>query len=282
MISAINTFGHSATVLGGRAPQKPGTRPHLAELVPEIAISRHHIIRQIKDEIRQGKSMVISGQPGVGKSALFKELFHELSLSLQNIFSSCEESRFIGEIISPAGNRSGPVLIDDLNAMLCNNVYQTRISERLNEGAQYVFASPLVFLDNYIPIAERSELLFRIIPPADLAEFSSAFRFPTPDPAKLFTLCGGNYRLAEGITGISDDSITTALGYIFENFSDSATFLVNKFSSPGLPVEFFWRGLSEREKKQTLFFLKTGLLALNSDQIGFRGQLIEEYFKSMA
>jgi hypothetical protein len=200
-------FSHPPVIIGGRQPVKPGRHPHLAEIAPEIAISRFHIIDQIRKMILAGKSVVVLGMPGVGKSFAIEKIAQELDLSFDN------------QIVSES---SDPILLDDRPSFIRSFPDRPKIIDLINQGKQFIFVSPPYFEHEYIEFVSKCQTNRKpevaVLPPADYTEFANYLRHAFSNNNSdirmmhkkegssslsektlkiLFGLTGGNFRIAE-------------------------------------------------------------------------------------
>ncbi|MDD4178447.1 MAG: hypothetical protein PHH14_00135 [Candidatus Margulisbacteria bacterium] len=202
-----------------------GSKPHLAEIVPEIGISRAILIDQIRAEIASGQSLCILGIPGTGKSTIVQN-WAKTILGPKNYYVNKKntwewEGRlgitaelFDQKLLGGHGRKR--IFFDDVfPAAATENMGS--IQEIINNGGQVIFSYPN-FVEGYARnLADELGGRLYVLPPADYNEFVDTMREPdfirkhsqaaellkkygqtqfSEETLKIFyELCGGNYAL---------------------------------------------------------------------------------------
>lgn len=223
-----SVYRHPPILVGGRQPIKPGRHPHLAEIVPEIAISRSRFTRHIREMIWGGKSIIILGLPGTGKSFLVERLAGRFDFSFIEFKTSDKFFKF-AESYRP-GSVSRPILLDDMSSIIHNILEWEKVIDLINKGQQLVFLGPPQLEPHYASFIRRCQPKHApqiiILPAADFPEFSDSLRNPYSNyylPLKiilnkeniegtasisdqttkiLFDLTGGNFRITDYVLNI--------------------------------------------------------------------------------
>ncbi len=224
----MRIYNHSPIILGGRQPIKAGQHPHLAEVFPHIAAPRYMVIQQIKRAIRSGKSIVVLGLPGVGKSRLFIKLDQELGIT-RNKYMYALRSNFADRLAS----KSGLVIMDDIrfhvparalefpdipwpNEVVGSEIGQQAIAQAITQGKQLVFIEPPMEEDF---LAQFGFEIF-ILPPASFEEFDTVFKqeqvngrtLSFPARKQIYKITGGNFRLAHALFKLLKSQAFTLTG----------------------------------------------------------------------
>lgn len=304
MASIGSTYAPSPIIIGGRKPLKPGQRPPLAELVPEITMPRSCMVQQIKSLMQSKRLVVVLALPGAGKSVLARNLRQEFRIPWnQSYYSEIRRTypeisyRTIPHTLDGirAGDPGATLLLDDVHP-LAHVIENT--PRLLEQGRKVVVFHPPAYEKNYARLVKGlEEAAIVILPPADLEEFSDAHmriaRCLSREAARgVYDLCGGNMRLARFVIfGPEEEStiqnkiragkkldpaeVETMVHEIEERFArplHSLIFINFKDHLPFLLRHFEKKGLPVtkfwelpyEERESALKLLRYGLLTLTS------------------
>ncbi|MFA6432192.1 MAG: hypothetical protein WCV91_07430 [Candidatus Margulisiibacteriota bacterium] len=268
--------------------------------------SRRQVIREIGDSIRNGRSHIILGKPGVGKSHLANEICEALALDesryYHRLYFSYIPAPLTSERAEKIKSNGKYVIVDDHDEEIIENVLP-RLVER---GVPFLsFHPPAREMDYRRKFGESIGI--SIFPPAESEEFLQCgflSEFSMEGRQQLFQLSGGNYRVTEYMLApdfrpfemtkivmracagesLDEQSLRTLVSWrmissIFINlFERNIKEDIQQIDPYPLVWDEFIQ-IGEQKRSAYLRLLRYGVLAADPETrtIGFRGRLLKSF-----